>query len=59
MTSQSPSFLGVAAVLFAVTYIVFAAARARNDRRRQDRLSIAFERVQAVRTRGSGLQGSP
>ncbi len=59
MTSQSPSFLGVAAVLFAVTCIVFAAARARNDRRRQDRLSIAFERVQAVRTRGSVLQGSP
>ncbi len=59
MTSQSPSFLGVAAVLLAVPCIVFAAARARNDRRRQDRLSIAFERVQAVRTRGNGLQGSP
>ena len=58
-TTQSPSFLGVAAVLLAVPCIVFAAARARNDRHRQDRLSIAFERVPAVRTEGSGLQGSP
>ncbi len=47
------------AAAFAVTGVVFAARRVRNDRRRQDRLSIAFERAQAVRTRGSGLQGSP
>ncbi|MCZ6862288.1 MAG: hypothetical protein O7I42_18785 [Alphaproteobacteria bacterium] len=59
MTSRSPSFLGVAAVAFVVTCFVFAAARARNDRCRPDRPSIAFERAQAVRTRGSGLQGSP
>jgi len=48
--------LGAAA--FAVTCVVFAAARARNDRRRQYRLSIAFDRARAVRTRGRGLQGS-
>ena len=57
MSDVAIAVLGVAA--FAVTCIVFAAARARNDRRRQGRLSIAFERAQAVGTRGSGLQGSP
>ncbi len=57
MGAVTIAILGAAA--FAVNCIVFAAARARNDRRRQDRLSIAFERAQAVRTRGRGLQGSP
>ena len=57
MGAVSIAILGAAA--FAVTCVVFAAARVRNDRRRQDRLSIAFERAQAVRTRGRGLQGSP
>ncbi len=47
------------AAVFAVTCVVFAAMRVRNDRRHQGRLSIAFERAQAVRTRGNGLQGSP
>ena len=51
--------LGVVAVVFAVTCVVFSAARFRNDRRREDRLSIAFARAQAVRTRGIGIQGSP
>ena len=40
--------LGVVAVVFAVTCIVFAAARARNDRRQQERLSVAFERAQEL-----------
>ncbi len=52
MSDVAIAVLGVAA--FAVTCIVFAAGRARNDRRRQGRLSIAFERAQAVGTRGSG-----
>ncbi len=59
MSDVAIAVLGVAAVVFAMTWIIFAATRARNDRRRQDRLSTAFERAQAVRTRGSGLQGSP
>ncbi len=57
MGAVTIAILGAAA--FAVTCVVFAAARVRNDRRRQDRLSIAFERARAVRTRGSGLQASP
>ncbi|MCZ6895679.1 MAG: hypothetical protein O7H40_16750 [Gammaproteobacteria bacterium] len=57
MGAVTIAILGAAA--FAVTCVVFAAARVRNERRRQDRLSIAFERAQAVRTRGRGLQGSP
>ncbi len=40
--------LGVVAVLFVVTCIVFAAARVRNDRRQQDRLSVAFDRAQEM-----------
>ncbi len=51
--------LAVAAVVLAVTWIRFTIARIRLDRRRQDRLSVAFDRSQAVRTRGGGLQGSP
>jgi type II secretory pathway pseudopilin PulG len=50
---------GVVAVVFATVCVVFATARARKDQRRQDRLSIAFDRAQAVRTRGRGLQGNP
>ena len=57
MSAITIAILGAAA--FAVTCVVFATTRVRNDRRRQDRLSIAFERAQAVRTRGNGLQGSP
>ncbi len=57
MGAVTIAILGAAA--FAVTCIVFAAARVRNDRRRQYRLSLAFERARAVRTRGRGLQGSP
>ncbi len=57
MSDATIAILGVAAL--AVACVVFAATRVRNNRRRQDRLSIAFERAQAVRTRGSGLQGNP
>ncbi len=53
------AILGVVAVVFAVTCVVLTAARVRNDRRRLDRLSIAFARAQAVRTLGIGVQGSP
>ncbi len=42
------AILGVVAVVFAVTCIVFAAARVRNYRRQKDRLSIAFERAQEL-----------
>ncbi len=44
MSNVTIAFLGVAA--FAVTCIVFASTMVRNDRRRQDRLSIAFDRAQ-------------
>ncbi len=40
--------LAVVAVLFVVTCIVLAAARVRNDRRHQDRLSVAFDRAQEM-----------
>ena len=46
MGNVTIAFLGVAAFAFAVTCIVFASTRVRNDRRRQDRLSIAFDRAQ-------------
>ena len=51
--------LAVVAAAFAVMCIGFTLARNRDERRRQDRLSLAFDRAQAVRTRGNGLQGSP
>ncbi len=44
MSDVTIAILGVAA--FAVMCTVFAATRVRNDRRRQDRLSIAFDRAQ-------------
>ncbi len=53
------AILAVAVVALAVACIGFTIGRIRLDRRRQDRLSIAFDRAQAVRTRGGGLQGSP
>ena len=59
MSNVTVGILGVVVVALAVTYVVFTAARARNDRRREQRLSIAFARAQAVRTRGIGVQGSP
>ncbi len=59
MSDITANILGVVLVAFAVMYVVFTAARARNDRRREERLSIAFARAQAVRTRGIGIQGSP
>ncbi len=43
-------------IVFAVTYVVFTSAKARNDRRREERLSTAFARAQAVRTRGIGVR---
>ncbi len=58
MSDVTIAILGVVPIVFAASSIVFVAARVRNDRRRQDRLSIAFERARAVRTQGSGLQGS-
>ena len=51
------AILGVVPVIFAVSSIVFAAT-VRNDRQRQVRLSMAFDRAQADRTRGAGLEGS-
>ncbi len=51
--------IGVVAVVFVMTYFVFTSARARNDRHREERLSIAFDRAKAVRTQGIGTQGSP
>ncbi len=59
MSDVVATILGVVVVGFAVTCVVFNAARARNDRRREERLSIAFARAQAVGTRGIGVQGSP
>ncbi len=60
MSDFTIAILGVVAVVFAAMCVAFATARVRNDRRRQDRLALAFERAQAVRTRGStGLQGGP
>ncbi len=53
------TIFGVVAVVLVVTYFVFTSARARNDRHREERLSIAFDRAKAVRTRGIGAQGSP
>ncbi len=53
------TILGVVAVVFVVTDFVFNSARARNDRHREERLSIAFDRAKAVRTQGIGTQGSP
>ncbi len=46
MSSVTIAILGVAKFAFVVTCIEFAAMRVPNDRRRQDRLSIAFERAQ-------------
>jgi hypothetical protein len=57
MTNVTIAILGVA-VIFAETCIVFAAVRIRNHRR-QVRLSIAFDRARAVRTRDRGLPESP
>ena len=57
MSELTISILGVA--VFALVVAFLAAAKLRTYRRRQSRLSGAFERAQAVRTRGSGLQGSP
>ena len=59
MSDVMIAILGIAAMMFAVTYIFFASARMRNDRRRQDKLSIAFDRAQSIRTRGTSPQGSP
>ncbi len=53
------TIFGVVAVVFVMTYFVFTSASARNDRRREERLSIAFDRAKAVRTQGIGAQGSP
>ncbi len=53
------TIFGVVAVVFVMTYFVFTSARARNDRHREERLSIAFDRAKAVRTQGIGTQGSP
>ena len=57
MSDVTIAILGVVPIVFVASSIVFA-ARIHNDRRRQVRLSIAFDKAQAVRTRGSGLQGS-
>ena len=59
MGAITPIVIGVAVVVLAVFGLVYLWARSRSERRRQARLDIAFERAQAVRTRGSGLQGSP
>ena len=59
MSDVMIAIFGIAAVMFALTGIFFASARVRNDRRRQDKLSVAFDRAQSFRTRGTGLQGNP
>ncbi len=56
MSDITANILGVVLVAFAVMYVVFTATMARNDRRREERLSIAFARAQAVRTRGIGVR---
>ena len=48
MTIVTFAIIGVVAVLLVVTCIVFAAARVRNDRRQQERLSVAFDRAQEM-----------
>ena len=53
------TIFGVVAVVFVMTYFVITSARAHNDRRREERLSIAFDQAKAVRTQGIGAQGSP
>jgi len=57
MSDLTMSILGIAAFVVVIVYL--AGAKMRTNRRRQSRLSGAFERAQTVRTRGSGLQGSP
>ena len=59
MSDVMIAILGIAAVIFAATCLFVASTRMRTDRRRQDRLSVAFDRAQSTRTRGTGLQGSP
>ena len=46
-------------IILLILGVMSLSVRARNHRRQQIRLSVAFERAQAVRTRGSGLQGNP
>ena len=48
MSNVTIAILGVVAVVFAVACIVIVAARIRNNRRHQDRLSSAFERAQEL-----------
>ena len=48
MSIVTIAILGAVAVMFAAAGIAGAAARARDDRRQQDRLSLAFERAQGA-----------
>ncbi len=54
MSMVTIAILGAAAVMFAAAGIACAAARARDDRRQQDRLSLAFDRAQET---GRGAAG--
>ena len=47
MSNVALDILGVAAFALVMTCIEFAAMRVRNDRRRQARLSIAFDRARS------------
>ncbi len=48
MSSITIAILGIGSLAFVVTCIVFTAARVRNTRRRQVRLSFAFDRAQEL-----------
>ena len=54
MSPVTIAILGVSS--FAMTCIKFAATKVRNKRRRQDRLSIAFERAQESRREAASLR---
>ena len=59
MSDVMIAIIGVVVVVFVVTCVLFSATRAHNDRRQEERLSIAFARAQAIRMSGIGAQGSP
>ena len=58
MSNVIATILGLVSVGVAATYVIFTLVRARNDRRRDERLSIAFDRAHSIRTRGIGFQGT-
>lgn len=57
MSDVMITIFGGALAVLATAYGMFVVARARSDRRRQERLSIAFDRAKSIRTRGVGFPG--